>query len=586
MRLLVGILMLFSGLEAQAQLDASQISPGNLPVIWQCKGKYSGREINIRAQLADFNPLLYIESPGLNVFVRDENSIMKPVWKSQGGVHLCVASENGGARAMHFLKIADNLLNPRNASNSGEYQRYPKYEGPSNCDGIRGWALFDQSEYLSCNYTGTNLSISDYTHSGSLTGEQTSFSQAPNISDIKNLKIRQANSSTFVLANGDGTGGMRWAALGRVQGSNLNWFMDEEKVSKAVAAIAGLKWEKGVGTDFYSIEVSKDANSVFLLGRLIDRRKDFMQRHFVVKLNLNGELVSSYGTKGVAFIGGSKYWMKNVSESSGPEMTMILDGQLVIRTYENNKESYTKASKLVLLKADGREDVKFNEAITKSSEIANLKWFDYQGSLVSDGKGNGLLFFSAYDTGRKMVYIKFNVKGEVDSNFARDIYQNPVMKMCLVYDAAAIEGGWLVSGSCDKVYYVWKLKSDGSFDSSFGRSGESSSKEWQKEMKSDFDLRSLYVIGDRIGLLPDGRMLVPFMWQGKLTGTYQGGHFLLKADGHLDTSFAMRGLVSTPLGKNQSRGTQQFFMQGQQPYSLAVSSEGSTEGVLVQRYQK
>lgn len=585
MRLLVGILVLLGSGQVHAQLDATQITPANLPVIWQCKGKYSGREVNLRAQLSDFNPLLYIESPGINAFATDENSIQKPLWKSQGGVHLCVASENGGARAMHFLKIADNLLNPRVTSNSGEYQRYPKFEGRSSCDGIRGWTLFDQSEFLTCHYTGANLSISDYAHTGSLTGEDTSYSLVPNINDVKTLLIRQAGSATFVLATGIGKDRMRWAALGKIQGTGVSWFMDEEKVSKAVASAAGIKWEKGVGTDFYSLEVSKDANSVYLLGRLSDERKDYALKHFVVKLNLNGELISSYGVKGVAFVGGVKVWMKKLSETLGPQMTMISDGHIVVRTFEA-KEAYSRAAKLVLLKPDGSEDQKFQENISKSADAAVLKHFDSQGGIASDKNGNAIVFFDAYDTARKIAYLKFNSKGEVDANFARDISKNPVMSMCLVHGAVAIEAGWLISGRCDNDFYIWKLKSDGAFDNSFGRIGEASTKDWQNEMKSNFDLKSLGYSGARAALLPDGRMLVPFTWQGKMTGTYQAGHILVKSDGKIETSFAMRGIVSSPLGKNQSRGMQQFFMQGPHLFSVAVQSDGSTEGVVVQRYQK
>lgn len=595
MRLLIGMLVLMGCVEAHAQLDASQVNPQNLPTVWECKGKYSGRELKLRAQLADFNPLLYIESPGMNMFISSENSLQKPLWKSQGGTHLCFASENAGERSLHFLQIVESFLNPARKQVAGEYQRHPKFTGPSSCEALRSkeTGQFADSEFLECSYTGGAGLVADYVHRGSLTPDYGFGSQgAAFVSTFGNIKslvqyqqVRTSSGGAFVMIKGNSDKSTE-STIGEIQSDlSVRWFFDDAKISNSILAAAGIKAGKA-GVYFSDFVPSKDGRRLSVVGYISDARENQQYRQFVVQVDSTGNLATDFAAKGVGLLDS---WIKSGFDDAGPRVESLDDGRLIVVLQTTPaKAAYYTPMRLALVK-NGTEESKFREALAKNAELTGtLSHFSHRLTIEPGVKGQFIFIPSReYAEGNKFLAFKISASGEIDRDVFKSVENSFVFEKCTIDSVRrARNGGWFVGGDCNKVYNLIKIREDGSLDTSFGLSGIASSEQWQKQMNTVASLRDLKWTSSSIVETPAGDLIVPMSWNGQMTESLQSGFLKIKGNGQIDTSFAMRGLLSAGLWESKMTvgTTQEVFYNNGIPMSVNTGYQNRNPGLILRRY--
>jgi hypothetical protein len=407
------------------------------------------------------------------------------------------------------------------------------------------------------------------------------------------LRVRTGSSNAYMLVRGTTTGRMQVGNLGMVyDDGHIGWFLDDSGLSTTIVAAAGLKNPNGIGVLFTDFVVSSDQQYYYLSGYLLDKHADsknsepYTAKDFVVKLDAgNMTLVPNFGVKGISFIGGKNYWAKMAGDqTTGPRMQPMSNNRIAVSTRVSTKKTYASdlPIRLTILRPDGSEDAKFREAFNKNTAVTNqLDQNDHLQSFEVFGED---ILLTASDAIETRTFVKVNSSGVFDNNFFNFFHDESSNKSCgIVASVHSQNGGWLFFSDCYG-QNVWKVTDAGQLDTSFGNNGRADVSQWQQQSDLAFNLKSLSFSYKLATELKDGRLAIPFEWDGQFSKTKQSGFLIVDKRGYLDRSFAMHGVLGGSMASfGFSMYSQQFsLLNGRTPIGIGINGNGS--GIVVRRY--
>lgn len=276
----------------------------------------------------------------------------------------------------------------------------------------------------------------------------------------------------------------------------------------------------------FDVEVD-NLNNIYLTG--VTLSEDFDHLGFIVKLNADGEIDSSFAQNGI--------WLSDTDFTDSREVLIQEDGKIII---SGKNEDFWNAttSTLVRLNPNGAIDSSFGENGIATAEVPHsynpiFAKINSNGEIIAGG------FF--FENSANIILIKFNQHGEVDSTFGTDgvmLEYTPLFEFArdiVIQKNNKILVATGVTNPSSGDFGLVRYTQDGTLDNGFGDNGKISTDFFQSKNTPH-----------AIVIQEDGKIIL----SGFIGITPHHDYALARYDtlGNLDPSFGNGGKVITDFG--------------------------------------
>jgi uncharacterized delta-60 repeat protein len=292
---------------------------------------------------------------------------------------------------------------------------------------------------------------------------------------------------------------------------------------------------------------------------------------FLLKINDNGLIDSSFGTNGYVFT------KLDIRQERLFDLQLLNDGSMIAAGYADREEDnvYSADFALVRYSQDGRLDLSFGKNGYTFTDFD--KYHDFGTSLVIL-KDNKIILsgYSGHEPTYDFAMARYMPDGSMDSSFGNegkvktDLGYNDFSNSMIVQpDGKIVLGGYSIINGTSR-FTLARYNSDGSLDSTFGKNGLVTTA-----------IRN-YDVGVSLSYLNTNKLLMTGYTR---TDTYhQIALVRYNIDGLIDSSFGIDGFSVNHIGKGTDYSYDMTFQNDEKILVCGSSSDGDPTDMILARY--
>ncbi len=291
----------------------------------------------------------------------------------------------------------------------------------------------------------------------------------------------------------------------------------------------GIKLVGLAGSPFPNKGVIQPDGKIIIFGSLTSASPNEL---FLAKLKSNGDLDSTFGNNGIVLTN-----VGNDAQSAGG-LKIQPDGKIIISGSTENYSTWNSDILLMRFNNDGSPDNTFGingQIVINVDEVEGIPTLDYGIDILLQTSGKIIVVGSSDISGSKLVLIRLNSDGSVDTTFGTSGYVFDFFSTtydlftcaALQDDDKIIVGGQ--SGGSNTKFPLIRFEANGAIDNSFGTSGKA---------MNTVDNFSAYA--NDIVIQNDGKIIIA---GSVIDNTFNYAFAIARynSDGSLDTSFDTDG---------------------------------------------